>query len=52
MAAEVCERAQLHQLAEQGERDDGGGRLEIHCHPAVHGNEAGNRSGASVATTL
>jgi hypothetical protein len=46
------ERAlELQQLAEQGQRDDDRRRLEIHADAPVR-NEAGNRPGATVATTL
>ena len=52
-AAGPLARAQLEHLAEQHQRDDDGGRLEIDRHqPVASCIAAGNRPGASVATRL
>ena len=53
-AAGALARAQLEHLAEQDQRDDDGGGLEIDRRrgPCASRNAAGNRPGANVATTL
>ena len=54
IAAEVCERAlQLEHLAEQRQRDDDRGGLEVDRRPGPSTTkDAGNTPGATVATTL